>query len=635
MHFQAILDKNGCTNARLREIFTARTKPETPAQVSMDHIEPPKTPKTNDDIRMRFESRIRSRLFEGIRNNCGYNKPMQAVDLAWDAPPIQKQTIPLMLWAQGKIKIETAYNSLCSAAGTATANKFFKKGPSGAIIEMDATRINDISIDLVKSYITRRHASVDSLWTQQWPLFKYDPRGTDDISLFRADVLTQRVDIMAEQYNYRHLRSQLNRQMLLYNFSCAFPRASWDRVDGWRPVRTNTGEPSEDIESYIGREGVDFVNPHPSRIFYDASSPLPNINTDTGPKWVGYWDIVRYGTLVEPGSEYFNLKHIFVSDGWIDLAVQFSAFLSSYFNPTVLDFPNAEVNDPGLWNDQKVKVGQYTSEAVDQGILLTQYFEKINPKVEGIGDYDCDVWIRCTVAGDCTVIGAEFMPSIPCAYGGINVNDNRFANQSMAMQLLGFQDQASNIVSQMIQQIRASMLQLWLLDKDSLEPDILKQIQDNAENKAWWVDPKILVYSASKLKESGFNDPRQAFVIIQNQITNAVEGGLKGLAQLLNLADRLLVLSPNEQGQPNPREVSAREVSEVATSVQSIYSFINSGPREQGAAMKRIIYESLITNAHENIRVPVEKRYTRDVIERAGFKIPDDVQFLLTISSRR
>jgi hypothetical protein len=625
MHFQKILDQKGCSQARLREIFTAAVAPYTPAEVSMDKVEPPKMPKTDGEIRKRFESRIRSRLLDGIGNNCRLNRPMQAVDLAWDAPPIQKEAIPLMLWAQGKIKIEEAYTKLIKEVGETTANKFFRKAED-KITELNTIRISEITIDLMKSYITRRHAAMDSLWSQLWPLFKYDPRGLDDLSLFRADVLTQRVDIMADQYNYRHFRSQCNRQMLLYGWSCAFPRQAWNRVDGWRFERTNTGEQSEEIESYIEREGLDFVNPHPGRIYYDASAPLPNINTDTGPKWIGYWDIVRYGSLLEQGADYFNLSHIFVSDGWMDLVTQFSSFLSCYFDAKVMSFPSLSTQDPSLGNDQKTNIGKYTSESVDQGILLTQHFERINPLEEGIGEYNANIWIRLVVAGDCTVIGAEFMPSLPACYGGINISDGRFANQSMGMQLLGFQDQATNIVTHMLQQLRASMIQMMLLDTDSLPPDIVADIKKNAANKDWWVDMHILLYSASKMKESGFNDPRTAFVIVQNQLTNVIDGALKALGQLLNLADRLLVLSPNEQGQPNPREVSAREINEVSTSVQSIYSFINAGPREQVAGMKRMIFESLICCGYGQVRVPVEKRYTLDVIQRAGFKVAAGVQ---------
>lgn len=628
MHSSKILEKYGCTPARLRQIFTAQVAPSTPAEVSMDHVEPPRQPKTDSEIRKRFENRIRSRIIDGIGNNLRTSRPNQAVDLAWDAPPVQRETIPLLLWAQGKIKIEGEgglFNTLTKACGDATAKRLVEKSPTDATIKVNIPRITEITVDLGRSYVTRRHSAMNALWSNLWPLLKYDPRGTDDVAQLRADVLTQRVDIISDAYNYRHFFSQCRRQMLLYGYSVAFPRSAWDRKVAWRFKRTNTGEDGEDTESFITREGVDFVNPHPSRIIYDLSAPLANLNTDTGPQYVGYWDVVRYGTLLEPGAPYFNLNHVFVSDGWIELATQFGEFFFYYFDPKVISWPTAGA-DPTLDNDRKYKVGRYTSESTDQGILLTQMFEKINPKTEGIGEYDADVWIRLTVAGDCTVIGAEFMPSIPGAYGAINWNDDRFSNQSMMMSLLAYQDQASNIVSHMLMQLRSSLVQLWLIDKDSLEPEIRTAIERNASNRDWWVDPKMLIYSATKLKDLGILDPRMAFQIIQPQVQGALEGGFKALGQLLNLADRLLILSPNELGQPNPREVSAREVTDIATSVQSMYSFINEGPREQMAAVKELIYESLLCCASQNFRVPIEKRYSKAVIQKAGMAIPDDVQ---------
>jgi hypothetical protein len=259
------------------------------------------------------------------------------------------------------------------------------------------------------------------------------------------------------------------------------------------------------------------------------------------------------------------------------------------------------------------------------GVPLTHYFEKINPLDEGIGEYNADVWIHLTVAGDCTVIAAEFLPSIPGCYGGVNWNDGRLANQSMGMALLSYQDQCSNIISSMLMQLRTSLIQLWLLDSDSLDPAILEEFKKNAADGDWWVERKILIYSATKLKDLGIQDPRMAFSVVQAQVQNVFDAGMKALTQLLNLADRLLILSPNELGQPNPREVSAREVSDISNSVQSIYAFINQGPREMIAAAKELIYDSLITNGMQTFRVPVTKRYAKSVIQRAGMAIPDDV----------
>lgn len=628
-----VLEKMGCTKARLREIFTAPTAPEGPAAISLDRLEPPRKPKSDGQIRRRFESRIRSRILEGIGTNIRRSRAYQAVDMACDAPPIQREMIPLMLWAQGKINQQQAQKCITQCAtptssGTPNpqgADQFFAKNAAGKIT-VNIPRITDFSVDLTKSYVQRRLASLNAQWSNIYPLFKYDPRGVDDIALLRGDVLTQRVDIMADDYGYRHFFGQCRRQMLEYGFSVAFPRCAWDKKTSWRFKKTNTGQPTEELESYVVKEGIDFVAPHPSRIAYDLSAPLANLNNDNGPSWILYWDIRRYGDLLDSGADYYNINQIFVSDGWIEIAQLFSEFWYYYFDPKVLAWPSADSTDPTLQNDRECHIGRYTSEAPDQGVLTSVVFDKINPLQEGIGRYDGDVWLRMEVAGDCTVINAEFMPSIPGAYGGINQDDNRLANQSFAMSLLSFQDAASNIVSHMLMQLRSSLVQLWLIDQDSLDKSVVDDIKANAQNQNWWVDPHVLIYSATKLRELGILDPKTAFFIVQSQITGAIQAGLTALGQLLNLCDRLIILSPNEQGQPNPREVSAREVSEVASSVQAINSFINEGPREQVAAVKEMIYESLIVCATESVRVPIEKRYTKEIIEKAGFKIPDTVK---------
>jgi len=636
MHWPEILKKKGCGPERLREIFTKGVGVDTPADLApgLDTLEAdefPKTARTDEEIHRRFRTKIRSRTLEGITANLRASRPNQAVDLAADAPPIQKHMIPLMMWAQGRLNIERAYRA-CATESQEQADRLFNRQKVGdnEVIKLNENRITDISIDLLKSYVTRRHAAMDSLWSNLWPLFRYDPRGADDVAQLRGDVLSQRVDIISDSYNYRHFFSQCRRQMLLYGYSVVFPRSAWDRKVGWRPKQTNTGEPSNEIESYVEREGVDFVNPHPSRIFYDLSAPLPNVNTDTGPSYIGYWDVVPWRTLIDVDNSFFNLENVFVTNGWTDLASTYGEFWAYYFDPCVMAWPEIGAGqDPSMGNDLKANVGRYTSIMTDVGVLLTHYFERINPLHEGIGKYDCDIWIHLTVAGDCTIVDAEFLPSIPACYGGVNINDGRLANQSMAMALLGYQDQASNIMSSMLMQLRTSLVQLWLIDQDSLggeNSEIMKGLMADAKGDAWYSQRHVLAYSATKLRELGIQDPKMAFGVVQAQIQNVFEAGLKALSQLLNLADRLLILSPNELGQPNPREVAAREVTEIAGSVQAINSFNNEGPREQVAAVKELIYDSLITHGQQDFRVPVERRYTKEIIKAAGFEIPEDVE---------
>jgi hypothetical protein len=657
---QIFEEKNGCTPARLRQIFTSSgaSKPvnggpdtggNSPDEnlttggtrmiANVTRIDAPEKGDTRTgeewqkdwEIRRKFENRIRSRVLNGIATGIANTRPLQAIDMAWDSPPIQKETYPLLMWAQGKVKNEDSLCRLLTETCSAeTAAKFVKKGSDNKLI-VDVPRICDFSINLVRSYVTRRHAALAALWDNLWPLLKYDPRGTDETAMLVADAMTQRVDIMADEYNFRHFLSQCDRDKLLYSESLIFPRCAWDRQTGLRYKKTNATANSDDpgeIESYVKQEGVDPVNPHKSRWFWDLGAPLANINTNNGPSYVGHWTIVPYRTIKD-GQGYFNVTSIVASEAWIQLLQQQSMFFAQYFDPCVLVMPDLRgSSDPALMNDRTGNIGLYTAETIDKGVLLTEYFEKINPKVEGIGTYDSDIWIRITAAGDGTIVAAEFMPSIPACYGGINCNDNRLANNSLAGEMLPFQDMASNIISQMIQQLRISFMMLVLIDKDSLGGDnseVVKDLIANAKNLEWWMDPKILAYSATQLKELGIMDPSSAFKIVQAKVEATIENSIKSLAQVLSLADRVVNSSPNELGQPNPREVSAREVQEQSTTVQSMYAFYNEGPREQRAAFKRMVDESLMAHGSPTFQVPVLGRYQKKTIEDAGFKIVSKV----------
>lgn len=662
MHHPEILKKYGCTPERLREIFTS-TGPSKPVNGGPDtggnspqenlttagtkeianttstdspinEGSSPAAKNTKDNsnwaIRRRFEDRIRSRVLNGIATGIANTRPLQAVDMAMDTPPIQKATYPLMLWAQGKVKNgEDLFNLLTQTCDPTTVQKFVRKGDDGKML-VDLPRICDFSINLVRSYVTRRHAALAALWDNLWPLLKYDARGTDEVSTLVADAMTQRIDIMADEYNYRHFLSQCDRDKLQYAESLIFPRSAWDRQTGIRWKKSNvpgSEGKSDETEPYIKQEGVDCVNPHPSRWFWDLGAPLANINTNNGPKYVGYWDIIPYATMRD-GEGYFNTQSIVASEAWIQLVQQQNFYFANYFSPCLLQFPDLRLSsDPALVNDRTANIGLYTSEMGDKGVLFTVYREKINPKVEGIGDYDSEIWISLQAAGDGTIIAAEFLPSLPACYGGIDCNDNRLNHASLAMQMLWAQDACSNIISHMIQQLRISFMMLVLLDRDSLtgadneENKVLKEMQKNAGNLEWWMDPKILTYSATKLKELGIQDPKQAFVIIQADVKNTVESSIRALGQVLSLCDRIVNSSPNELGQPNPREVAAREVQEISTTVQSVYAFYNEGPREQRGAFKRLISESLLCHGSSQFNVPVFGRYRLQTVKDAGFEV--------------
>jgi hypothetical protein len=81
------------------------------------------------------------------------------------------------------------------------------------------------------------------------------------------------------------------------------------------------------------------------------------------------------------------------------------------------------------------------------------------------------------------------------------------------------------------------------------------------------------------------------------------------------------MFSPNESAQPNPREVAAREITEISTSTDAIKTFVSDGIDEQRAAIKRMCYESLVCESNDTMKLQVMDRYTAATVREAGFEV--------------
>src|SRR5690606_25403070 len=113
-----------------------------------------------------------------------------------------------------------------------------------------------------------------------------------------------------------------------------FPSASWDREDQYVVREYAQGFQPEDpdeieLEARIVREGVDYVKPHPSRVFWDSSHPLATINADTGVSYIGFWDVRRYGDL-ENNPDYFNRDKILFSERGSGYYSRYAAYFDLY-----------------------------------------------------------------------------------------------------------------------------------------------------------------------------------------------------------------------------------------------------------------------------------------------------------------
>lgn len=598
-----ILKKYNTTNARIRELCTCENNE------SKDY-----------ECRKKLEERLQARIQAGIEVSLANAHYYSSADLAWDSAPIVKENIPLMLYAQKKIQVNRCASELEKLS---CANEFIRRSETGEIIEVDLPRLYQVSVNLVRHYLTRRIAAQSTKYTNLFPNLKYESRSTSPESKLRAEVLSQRVEMMVDQYNYRHLQTQVIRDLFLYGHCFLFPASAWDREVQWvkkqvaMEFATNT---DFEVEAKVVREGLAFIRTHPSRVFWDLAEAPCTLNTDTGCSYVGFWDVRRYRDLMG-NTAYFNREKIKIGSGGRYFYDKHQLYFDSTFSATQIKFSSLDTlraSDPSADNDTKNLYPFYMTHEADETMFVTEYYERLIPNEHGLGDYPFPVWVRFVVASDATIIYGEFLPSIPAVYFGYNENDSRMVNISPAHELMSFQDQLSNLLSQLLLTAKANAWQIVTVDTDAVEPQILEALRKTMEGKDYYTHPRLLEYSGNKIRALGVNS-NNPMSVVEKRSSEDITKYFQAIAQLLNLVERMMVLSPQELGQASPREITATESSEMSASTNTIYTFISDAIDEGRAAMKKMIYEALVTKATADIKVPVLDSYSPSTIESAGF----------------
>ena len=588
--------------------------------------------------RERFETEFRDIINEGVAWGIKNYQFYAAVDLAWDTPAVSKVMLPLLMYAQSKITLSACASELktLNKAGLITSDKEGK--PTG----VDMPKFVETSINMVRSYVTRRHAAQSVKYSNLYPYYKYESRSTGLAGKLKADVMSQEAEIQVDGFGHRHHDSQVMRDAFLYGHSVDFVCSPWEVHKAYEPVpssaefTSSTGDLKDlKVREVILKEGMSWTNPHPTRLLIDFAHPIAAINDDVNPRYIGYWDVVRYGT-VSNDPAYFNKDSISYGIGAGGI---YSAFLnnSSYFQtyyttisapPTPVQdssinpSPGSSALDPAGTNDRKANIGVYNGEMEQMSMFKTELFRKLIPANHGIGSYPFEVWIRFVIAGDNTVIFAEPMPSTPAAVCAINESDSRQLSASFAHDVIWAQDMMSNLVSQMLLAVQAELLQILGINTDLVDKADIEKMVQRLSGKNFSIEgPIVIPFSLKELAQEMDLKMDALFKIGETRQGQSVEVIFRAMSQLMALLERLTAMSPAEQGQPAPREISATEVTEMAGTTTNVYAFISDGIDEYRAAKKRIIYESTICRKEGRVQVPIINRYSKKTIEKAGFTV--------------
>lgn len=632
-----VLNKFGSTQERLKEVFTAQgvgrdlsVVPDSEFKGKAGTISKSKAKqrKCDLDTRRKFADLISDRLNSGFAQSLARYEMYAAVDLAWDSAPVTKQTFPLLLYAQQQLDLSECANALNSVKG---GKKYVKKNAKGTVTGVDLPSFFAHNINLVRSYVTRRLAAQTNKYKNLYPYYKYHARGTGDVAHLRGEVMSQIAEIKAEQFGYREHEEQVLRDALLYSWNVDFVRASWEKEKQFRFTPASSSVPDlkeKKVQPFVVKEGVVFHNPHPTRTFWDPTHPISTLNTDTGVQWCGYWDLVRYGSILD-NLAYYNTDQVDYGSGWMSMCQQQSVYFKMYYERMKLPTMGTSAMDRA-WrtNDAKQWIGTYTSQTKDADALIGVLFMKIKPIEWGIGTYPYPVWLRVVVGGtEGTVIFAEFLPSTPGAYIGINVKDDRKHNASFAMSLLPYQDQMTNLFTQLLSICKAEQFMVIGVDTDFISDEtLLRELKNDIQSDNWFAKRKLIHYSGSTAASMGANDRDPIKIYQANTHPQAIRILFESIINLIQTIDKLENVSANETGQPLVRGnggVTATEASIIGQTSNSVFNFVSDAFDSYRAAKKKVIYESWQAFGHDDFRVPVLRRYPDKIVAEAGMRVED------------
>lgn len=601
--------------------------------------------------------RIRSRIQEGMSRNFSEYKLFFALDQAWNTPFRQVTPTLVQQFLEGNPSEETCAKAAADWGLTHLIEERTDPKTGQKVKAFSLPTFYHIFVPLVRAYVTIRWAKImnDRRVT---PMFKYEPAKMTAFTSAICEALTDCVQVMSNQYGYYDVMKQAVLKMLHYSRCIQFPRTEWHSQEQRKKADASdvsagaVKSDSDDAKASVGdeitvvnTEGIYYHLPHPTRTFYDLAHGPYTLNYGThGCEYVGHWRIMRYREIIE--GNYWNKDRIAL--GTADLIGQHSLFFNSVYTACTLTMPTvSQVKKPdgpqiaaeiGLGTSSTDRERQianlyYGVDKGDQGVLVTEYFERLIPKDNGMGTYDQPVWFRFVVAGDgATILYAAPLPySSPVVYYGYDADESRSLNASLSLEVLPFQDHFSNLLTQIILTCKQNLANLTFLDEDQLmtgdenQRSTARNTIDRINNmgEGLYRTLNIFPYSSRKMQRmqlgraGGIPDVAQSFNLPKGNVQE-----LTGvLREMLDILERVLVMSSQEIAQAASHELRVDEVRNIAASTSSRLQFTTTPVDIAASAWMRQLYEGKMAYGDPYIWVhlPTEIQLSEKQLEALGF----------------
>lgn len=571
-------------------------------------------PKVKDWI-----SSMSDTMREGLEKNRRDYRLFKAMDWAMDQPFYQVSYTQLRGLLSNKPdnkKVMETVNSwgLTHLLPTVTENGRICCNQDGSEKKaLNLPFLTNVFIPIVMAYHTIRLAKLfnDRNLT---PLYKYEPVQFTKENRVRCEVVTQVIQRQSTWFDYKSDERQSISQMLQYGYCINFPREAWF-------VDTQEDESGKD---QIMREGLRFNMPHPSRMYFDSYHRLSTLNSNSGCEYAGYWGLERYKDIHD-NPHYWNKERIpFGGHNWLDIGV--SDFLSEVY-PCTMSFPPKVASDS---LDRESDAGGFYSQGTfNAATLKTEHFHRLVPKDHGLGTYKYPIWMRFVVASENTVIWAEPLSfdRFPTYCYDADFNRSRF--RSLGLEVMPFQDQIGNLLSQWGMAVRENLRNPIFVDKEKIPASALIALENHG-NKMYSGREYIPFSSTDnyRLKDTA----RDAFFtpILTHHNTAEIAQLINGV---LDMLDRIMQLSPQEIGQAASHEQTAEETREIAGSRSTRISFTGSFVDDAIYARKVMLYDATMAHADDEIIVGISSSFAateeefKTLIKNVGLTIHDDSDY--------
>jgi len=593
------------------------------------------------DGRVALWQRIRSRIQEGMNRNFIDYRLYHALDVAWETP--FRQISPTLLGyfiERGdtldddqvqKMVTELGLTHLIdqeldSRTGKPTGKKTF-----------NLPMFFNIFVPLVRAYVTIRWAKIMND-RRLIPFFKFDPVKATAVNRLKCGAITDRIQEMSNQYGYYDVMKQAVLKMLHYGWCFQFPKESWHHEKQWKhadkkDVAIGRAKKEGELIEVVVKEGLRYHHPHPTRFYRDLNHGAYTYNYDTGCEFGGYWSIRRYRDIVN--SQFWNKEQISVGPN--SLVVDHRTFFATVYSACTLLMPvlPKKTNDGNtllaqtgagigdMDREKQLAYLYYGTDHLDQGVLTTEHFEKLIPAQNGLGDYDYPVWFRFVIAGDVsTFLYAEPLPYCPILYLGYDADESRTNNASLSLEILPFQDQFSNILTQIVMTAKQNLSNITFVDEDQITTEgksVIKNLGEKIFRSLNFVpfSGKQAVRAQNKIQEAVINH-----TLPKGNVAELINV----MRTILDVLERVLVMSSHEVAQAASHEQTREEVRNIAASTSTRLLFTSTPVDIYRDAWKRQLYNGLMAFGDEDmyVHVATDIPLSADVLKAMGFTFAED-----------